>query len=410
VVLLHLLLRLRDVAGYELSAIHVNHQISLNSLRWADFCGELCAGWGIPLVQCRVNPAGQRGTGPEAAARAARYGEFARVDADWIALAHHRDDQTETVLLNLLRGSGVRGMGAMLEVRSFVTGGPQLLRPLLDVPRSEIENYGRHQGLSWVDDESNQDTRLRRNFVRHRVLPLIEERFPGCRDALARGARWAAESDLLLDQLAASDSAACINREGGLDLEAFRALRPERGRNLLRYWLRLAGLRMPVSGRLAAIEAQLNIAGTGQRIRIDVGGGIIRCYRGMALVESKRGPPSHGQVQWQGEASLAWGDGRIVLRLSLGEGISRKALAEGSVLLRVRQGGERMRLGEGRPRRTLKNLCQEAGIPPWRRAAMPLLWCGEDLVWVPGVGIAWPYQCAAGEPGVAPSWEHRHAA
>jgi tRNA(Ile)-lysidine synthase len=403
--LLDVLRRLKRVVGFELGAIHVNHQISFNASNWAEFCGQLCTAWRVPLIQRRVSVAGQRDTGLEAAARAARYREFAAVDADVLALGHHRDDQAETVLLNLLRGSGMRGIGGMPPVRPLAAGGPLLLRPLLGLSRDELQCYARDQNLCWVDDESNQDTSLRRNFVRHRVLPLLDEGFPGCRRALARAAQWAAESSMLLDELAASDASAALDSEGRLNLAGLRELSPERGRNLLRHWLRLAGLRMPDSGRLAVIAAQLDAAFNGQRIRIELEGGAIRSYRGWASIEPTYVRPVRQDVIWRGESNLAWGDGRVVLRPCLGEAISRNALASGTVLFRSRQGGERMQLDESRPRRTLKNLCQEAGIAPWLRPAMPLLWCGEDLVWVPGVGISWQYRCAAGDSGLAPSWE-----
>jgi tRNA(Ile)-lysidine synthase len=279
------------------------------------------------------------------------------------------------------------------------------LRPLLGLSRDELHCYGRDQDLRWVDDESNQDTSLRRNFLRHRVLPLLDEGFPGCRKALARAAQWAAESSMLLDELAASDASTALDSEGRLNLARLRELSPERGRNLLRHWLRLAGLRMPDSGRLAVIAAQLDLAFIGQRMRIELEGGAIRRYRGWASIEPTHVRPLRQDVNWRGEPSLAWGDGRVVLRPCLGEGISRNALVGATVRFRSRQGGERMQLDDSRPRRTLKNLCQEAGIAPWLRPAMPLLWCGEDLVWVPGVGISWQYRCSAGESGLVPSWE-----
>lgn len=406
VVLLHILHRLMQRHDFALCALHVNHQISPNAESWTAFCERLCEGWGIELTQTRVSVSAHRGTGVEAAARAERYRAFAGVNAGWIALAHHRDDQAETVLLNLVRGSGMRGIAAMPEARPLVAGGPLLLRPLLGLSRGDLEVYALDQGLSWIEDESNRDTRLRRNFIRHRVLPLIEDRFPGCRETLARGAAWAAEASVLLEELAAADAMACLDAQRRLDLGAVERLSAARVRNLLRHWMALSGLRMPDSERLAAIQMQLGAVGAGQRIRIDIEGGVIRCYRGWASIEPRDGPTYLEALQWQGEACLDWGAGSIRFRETIGDGLSRRALAAAPVVVRPRQGGERMRLDARRPRRTLKNLWQEAGIPPWQRSVMPLLWCGEHLAWVPGVGIAWEFRCAHGEPGVSPCWEH----
>lgn len=405
VVLLHLLRRLADRFRFALSAIHVNHQISPSADAWADFCQRLCADWGVALTQRRVSVDGRRGAGVEAAARSERYRVFSGVDADWIALAHHRDDQAETVLLNLLRGTGVRGVAAMPEVRPMAGGGPGLLRPVLGLSRADLRAYAMQHGLSWVEDESNRDTGLRRNFLRHRVLPLLDECFPDSRESLARSAARAAEADLLLDELAAADGLACLDARRRLDVRAVGRLSAARGRNLLRHWLRLSDLRMPDGAHLDALQVQLTAARAGQRIRIEIDGRVIRCYRGWASVEAEEAKGPVAEAAWRGEAYLPWAEGRIEFHGTVGSGLSRRALGGAPVILRPRRGGERMCLDARRPRRTLKNLFQEAGIPPWRRPVMPLLWCGDDLVWVPGVGISWDYRCAPGEPGVLPCWQ-----
>lgn len=404
VVLLHLLRVLAGRLDFSLSAVHINHQISLRAEAWADFCQQLCGTWEIDLIQRRVSVGGRRGIGIEAAARAERYRAFSMVDSDWIVLGHHREDQAETVLLNLLRGSGVRGVAAMPEVRAIDGGGPRLLRPLLGVSRRALEAYARQHNLSWVDDESNENMDLRRNFLRRGVLPLLDERFPGCRKALARAAKWAAETESLLDELAAADGSAWLDAQRRLDTRGLGQLSAARGRNLLRHWLQRADLRMPDSSRLVEIQSRLAEARPGQQIRIEIEGGVIRCYRGWASIEPRQALIPVAERIWRGESCVGWGAGRIDFHEVIGDGLSRRALAGAPVVLRMRRGGERIRLDAYRPRRSLKNLYQEAGIPPWRRSAMPLLWCGEDLVWVPGVGIAWEYRCAPDEPGVLPHW------
>jgi len=185
VVLLHLLRELAPRHGFRLSAVHVHHGLSPNADDWARFCRKLCRGWVVPLTVRRVSVQ-KKGRGLEAAAREARRAAFAAVAADAIVLAHHLDDQAETVLLNLLRGAGPRGAAAMQAAGRL--GDKRLLRPLLQVRRREILAYARAHHLEWIEDESNRDAALARNFLRLRVGPLLEERFPRWRESLARAA------------------------------------------------------------------------------------------------------------------------------------------------------------------------------------------------------------------------------
>src|SRR5882762_3241102 len=178
VALLSILLELARRLQFSLGAVHVNHGISPNAARWAGFCDELCAKVQIPLQQETVGIDSYRSLGLEGAARRARYEAFARVDADFIVLAQHRDDQAETLLLRLLRGAGLPGLAAMSPLRALTGTRARLLRPLLALSRAEIEAYARLRGLEWVEDESNVDTLRQRNFLRHEVFPLIERQFP----------------------------------------------------------------------------------------------------------------------------------------------------------------------------------------------------------------------------------------
>ena len=195
VVLLHVLHALAPRFGYRLRAVHVHHGLSANADAWARHCRRLCRALGVPLSVRRVRIASRKGRGIEAAAREARQGVFTRVQADIIVLAHHLDDQAETVLLQLLRGAGLRGASAMPAVGQL--GAKRLLRPLLEVPREAIARHARAQGFEWVDDESNAQDAITRNYLRHRVAPLIAARFPRWRESLARAARHfaAAQAD-----------------------------------------------------------------------------------------------------------------------------------------------------------------------------------------------------------------------
>lgn len=391
VVLLHVLHALAPRFGYRLRAVHVHHGLSANADAWARHCRRLCRGLGVPLSVRRVQIASRQGRGIEAAAREARQGIFTRVHADVIVLAHHLDDQAETVLLQLLRGAGPRGASAMPAVGQL--GTKRLLRPLLEVPREAIARTARAQGLEWVDDESNAEDVITRNYLRHRVAPLLAARFPRWRESLARAARHfaAAQAD---------------------------------ERALLRAFLAHQGLRAPSEARLVEMLKQL--AAGGARTEILHDGARLRLYRGRVFVESVAGRTVRAEhaerstteagfapVAWRGERRLhipALGEGELRFRRVRGVGIDAARLAAEGLSVRRRRGGERLQPDPGRPRRTLKNLFQEAGIPPWRRDELPLVYCGEDLVWVPGLGIDCRYRAGAGKAGIALEWRAGRAA
>lgn len=243
--------------GERLSALHVNHGLSPRAGMWAEFCIAMCARIGVRLAVESVAVDHASGLGIEAAARNARYAAFSRCAADVLLLGHQRDDQAETLLFNLLRGSGVAGAAAIREERTH--GGLRILRPLLGLPRSAIEAWAMAQGIAWIHDESNDDTALARGFLRREVFPLLAHRFPGGDANLARAAGHFAEAAALLDELAALDWAAAAEGDV-LRLGALRELSQPRLANLLRYRLRQLGWKAPPAVRLAEFCRQLHAA------------------------------------------------------------------------------------------------------------------------------------------------------
>lgn len=403
VVLLDILDALRARLGFHLSAIHINHQISSHAPAWAEFCQALCARRQIPLGVVAVDLQHRHGLGLEAAARAARYQAFAARPEEFVVLAQHQDDQAETVLLQLLRGAGAKGLSAMPQLRhEAARSDVAYLRPLLQATRAEILAYAQAHGLDWVEDESNADTVYDRNFLRHRAFPLLIERFPACRATLARSARHLAEAAQLLEELARLDAAHAIPA-GKLNLDALSAMPEARARNLLRFWLAQAGVAAPGSERLGEVLRQLTTAAQDAEICLSVGQHEIRRFRGEAcLVPLLASVVPHAVWDWHGEAQLRLDSLQVDLGFSEmpGRGISLAKLRAAPVTLRLRQGGEHFQPACNRPRRSLKNLLQESGVPPWERERLPLLYSGKHLVWVPGVGVDCAFQAAAGEPGV----------
>ena len=420
VVLLDCLHRLARQWPFQLAALHVNHQISPNAARWTAFCRRLCGVRGIPFASVKVRL--RRGDGVEAEARAARYAAFARQNCDYIVLAHHRDDQVETFLLQLLRGAGLKGLAAMPLVRkgkgetrmaltgktgryASVAAQPSIFRPLLDATREEILEYARKHRLKWIEDESNADIHFMRNYLRHEVLPRIARRFPSYRATIARSARHVAEADEVLDEVAARDGAGSL--EGvTLAVAGLRRLPAGRARNLLRYFLSKQGVTLPATGRLEEALRQVLTAKQDARVMVELDGASLRRYEGRVhVVWAGKMRPQFAR-RWRGEKRLELNElgGVLNLARTTGTGISLARLGGQPVAVRVRRGGERLQPDSRRPRRSLKNLLQEAKVPPWQRERLPLIFHGEALVWVPGVGVDCAYQATRKEPALLPDW------
>ena len=361
VVLLHALVS----ESLSVRAAHIHHGLSPNADRWMRFCHRLCKRLEVPLTVRRVRVERKS----EASARAARYAALRKLDFDVLALAHQLDDQAETVLMNLLRGAGRRGASGM-PARGRI-GGRLVLRPLLHVPREAVLAYAREHALEWVEDESNASDLFTRNFIRLRVGPLLTERYPRWREALARAARHFARADAY-------------------------------AHDMLRAFLEEEGLRAPSEAKLAEMLKQLTSRRGSALIEHD--GARLRLYRGRVSVEKQRHEPSFEPLSWRGERRLALPSlgGELRFRRVRGAGIDPRFSA--ALQVGLRSGGERLQPDARRPRRTLKNLFQEAGIPPWRRRRLPLLYCDGELVWAPGLGVDVRYRGPKNVAGWVPEW------
>ncbi len=393
-VLLALLADLRREFALHLSAVHVHHGLSSQADAWVTHCREQCASLDVPLRVERV-VVDRAGLGLEAAAREARYRVFAGLDADALVLAHQRDDQAETLLLQLLRGAGMKGLAAMPEERGL--GRMKLLRPLLAVPRGEIESHARAHGLVWVEDASNGDTALRRNAARHLLLPILEDLFPGAAVTLAQAATQFAETAGLLDVLASLDGA---HAQAGLELARLAGLDVARARNLLRRYLELRGI--PIRReRLHEALAQMLDARPDAEPRVDFGAASLRRFQGHVVLVNNPSPPGARVWHWGGETQLDLGGaGSLRFTAATGAGVR----LPGEVTVKLRAGGERLRPEGGRPSRTLKNLLREGAVPPWLRARLPLVYVADGLAWAAEIGADAAYRAAPGEAGWLISW------
>ena len=381
-----------------LSAIHIHHGLSPNADRWAEFCAAQCAARRIPFALHRVELARTRGRSLEALARGARYERLLAEDVDVIALAHHADDQAETLLLQLLRGAGPHGLAAMPACRA---GRPALLRPLLGLPRATLAACAAARRLAWIEDESNEDCRYARNAIRRDVAPALAAHFAGYPATLGRAARHQADAAQLLDELAEMDAAGAADADG-LECERLAMLPPARARNLLRWFLRAQGLRPPTEANLAEMLRQLLGAAADARTRIELDGMEIGRHRGRVVAHAPATPEF--ERIWAGEAEVPLPGGVLAFERSRGAGLAAAKLEQARVALRSRAGGERIRLAANQPTRAVKKLLQEAHMPPWARQSLPLVWCDDELAAVPGLGIALPFQAAPGEAGWTIDW------
>ncbi|WP_029685222.1 tRNA lysidine(34) synthetase TilS [Tatumella saanichensis] len=385
-VLLHCLASLRDTRKLTVRAVHIHHGLSQYADKWAIHCQQVCKQWEIPLTVQKVT-LNAEGKGIEAAAREARYAVFADMLAadETLVTAHHQDDQCETLLLALKRGSGPAGLSAMPKQRSFAAG--WLLRPLLPYRRQQLEAYAARYQLRWVEDDSNQQQIYDRNFLRLEVLPLLEQRWPYFTATAARSAELCAEQESLLDELLKETLDGLITPQNSLPVAPLEAMSPLRRHGLLRRWLAYCGAPMPSRAVLDKLWQEVALSREDANPRIVLGSGELRRY--------------HQQLWWvrvfpsQRQQQLTWPDLRQPLCLPAGLGQLMSApqgirlplpRPDEQVNVRFTATGNLHICGRERGR-TLKKLWQESGIPPWQRETTPILFYGQQPVCAPGVFV-----------------------
>lgn len=380
--LLHLLVQ----AGLapRLCAVHIDHQLQADSRAWSRFCGALADKYGIALTIEPVTVSMAEGL--EAGARDARYQvllPLARAKGATLVLAHHRNDQAETVLFRLLRGAGVQGLSAMGQHSQ--QQGVTLWRPLLGLGRHVLEKWGAELSLNWLEDPSNQDQSLRRNYLRHTILPALRERWPGADATLARAAEHMAEANQLLTEVAVQDAASIGVSGAVLPLPRLAELSLARQRNVLRWWLQKNRASAPSAAVLEQIRV-LHLAAEDSQARVEWGGYAVRVYQGaLHFARREAFQPWQGDILWpEGEAPpdlprWRWTQHAV-------EGAVWVLRPAGDIQLRSFTGA--LTLRRNGLRQKIKELWRAAGVPPWHRRQWPLLCRDGEVVSVPLVGLA----------------------
>jgi tRNA(Ile)-lysidine synthase len=382
-----------------LKAVHIHHGLSPNADRWEVHCHKTCALLDIEYRCIRVHAHPEAGQSPEAAAREARYKAFSNLleKDDYLLTAHHQDDQAETLLLQLFRGAGIKGLAAMPQSIPFAQG--YLLRPLLTLQRQELLNYAEQQQLSWIEDESNTDIQFDRNYVRHHLLPVIQKRWSNIASTLARVASHCAEADQLLHDLAEQDLQTTLDKTcHTLSIPALLKLSYIRQKNLLRHWLGTLGLPVPSAQQLQQLKINILHSRPDACPEVHWPGVNIRRYRDTlyAYPDTLKWVHPKQPIVWDILSPLTLPDGRV---LSIKNNTSKNKTGTnktelglradiGSVLqVRFRQNGERCHPVGRQGSHPLKKLFQEWGVPPWERDAVPLLYLNDTLVCVVGYCI-----------------------
>jgi tRNA(Ile)-lysidine synthase len=406
-VLAHALAETRELHGRELLAVHVDHGLQGDAGVWDQHCRALASSFGIRYIAESVTVDPSSGRGLEAAAREARYAALASHVGrdDWLLSAHHLNDQAETMLLNLMRGSGPAGIAGIGILNPFASG--WLARPLIDVPREDLETYAATAGLEWVEDPSNEDRRFDRNFLRHDVLPVLAERWRDVVGRLARSAELAGEAALLLDELADHDLRAVGDSHDRIDISGLPALSEPRQRNLLRHAARRAGLPAPSAVQLTSILEQLVPAREDAQPVVGWPGAEARRYRGKLYIlpAGSEEPLPDGLELGSSPLELPHGLGTLSLSPGAALGLSDAVIAQG-LSVHWRRGGEEIKPAGQQHTRKIKKLLQQEGVVPWMRERLPLLYSGGELV---AVGDLWIAAAAASEPGNAVRWRGRPA-
>ncbi|MGZ8908488.1 MAG: tRNA lysidine(34) synthetase TilS [Methylococcaceae bacterium] len=386
-VLLHLCASI-DSLRPKITAVYVHHGLQAVAESWAEHCAKIAEALGVEFLLLRVNASAMAGESPEEAARNARYTALKAIITvdDVLLVAQHREDQLETVLLQLFRGSGLRGLSGMPESMAFGQG--ILLRPLLDAGKSAITGYAEAHHLRWIEDPTNQANDYDRNFLRNAVMPLLKQRWPAVDKTVARSAKHCAEAQLLVSEVAdelflpvfnAVDNTVCI-----VKLKAYTNYRQQL---VIRQWFEHLGLKMPSQGFVERILAEVVAAREDSDPVLSGQGYQIRRYRDKLYCLKHSAQETLKTVIWpMGQTSIMAPDKQQLSCVPASTGILRERWQSSHVAVKFRSGGETICLPGRQGHHALKKLFQEAGIPPWERPLMPLVYLDDKLA---AIGDQW---------------------
>ncbi|MFK0571885.1 tRNA lysidine(34) synthetase TilS [Endozoicomonas sp.] len=418
-VLLHLLTLLRDQGAVsKVQAVHVHHGLSKHADQWAEHCQSVCDQWQVPLTIVRVSLENE-GYGLEQAAREARYQVFVNAvkGGGCLLQGHHRDDQAETVLLRLFRGTGVDGIQGIPEQRPLGDG--VLFRPLLVVPRSSIDAWAHSHNLEFIEDDSNRDERFSRNFLRQRLIPMVEDRWPGASGRLVEFAREVGQMNQSVQQETRIQLQSCIDyrpqwlldRQPLINSKALQELDTRSRKLVIREWLKMQGIQPPSRDTLKRIFREVVDARVDAEPQIKISDCLLLSrYQGMLVVlEAKTRLLSFAPMlwDWQKDSELRLGERSLVCYQGSAENFRAICLPEKPLLLKRRchiPGDEKIAIAGRKGRKTLKKWLQDYKVPPWLREYLPFIYEGEQMVAAPGLWVCEGY-CSRTGDGFSLHWQ-----
>jgi tRNA(Ile)-lysidine synthase len=401
----HVLLNLCYMSGLSVRAVHIHHGLQAEADSWDAHCRNVCANIGIGYKCIHVDAQPEPGESPEDAARNARYRALAKElgDGEVLLTAHHQDDQAETLLLQLMRGSGPAGLASMPLIKPFANG--YHMRPMLGFSQQQLKAYAEEHKLVWIDDPSNADTSYDRNYIRRQVMPVLARNWPNATRALSQAAALQQDTLEIIEAMAATDLAAISNQQhNSLSITKLMQLPEARQYNALRYWINNAGFDKPRRNILQEIIDSVLPAAEDAAPLVLWGNTEIRRYHdALYILRALNSHEIHHVYAWDGEQPLYVETLHLELRLEQvkGKGLKQDAVARG-LTVRFRQGGEQIRPQGRQHTHSLKKLMQDAGIPPWQRNRIPLIYIGHELVCVCGYWVAEAFSVAADQQGWYP--------
>ena len=379
-VLLHLCYKLREQNNnYVIKAVHINHQLQAVANEWEEHCADLCNKLNIPLISKKVNIENDARKGTEAAAREARYQVFSEAleENQYLLTAHHKDDQVETLMLRLLRGTGIEGAAAMKTLRPFAQG--WLMRPLLDYSRSELENYARENHLQWVDDPSNNYSAYDRNFLRNELFPQLEKRWPGYRETLSRFAAHAQTNQDLLDQCLAADNQGCLDGSE-LSIASLKQYGIEKQKYIIRHWIDSKSYEMPAEKQLTEIFKLINARQDAQPLVAWSDVEMRRFQNKLYIGKAMENFDASQVFSWNPRQPL------LIPGLGILHCVTQNSMQLPEMLsVAFRQGGEECQLPGKQGAHSLKKVFQESKIPPWMRYRTPIILVDGHIKAIPGI-------------------------
>ena len=404
-VLLHLLAQMQAKLHFKLKAIHIHHGLSSSADNWLNFCKDKCKSLNIEFYDEKVKINDKSSLGIEGEARELRYKAIKKKQKGIVVLGHHQDDQAETLMLQLLRGSGLKGLAGMPEFdvkRKF-------WRPMLNIKKKLLEIYADENNIEYIEDESNEDINFDRNFIRKKVLPLIESRYPASIKTICRSASNISEGYYLNELLAFDDSKNLMSDDGRyLLINDLKKLPKVRAINLIRWWLSFNNLLMPSKKNMGELYKQMFFIKKDTALNLKISEEVsIRAHNNKLLIVNLNINSSTFDLKWSGQEEFNLPNKtKLQFKKIEDGGLSLSKLGVRTLNIKSRVGGEKLKPFSDQPSRSLKYLFQTADIPIWERGQIPLIFANNELVAVPNLAVHHKYQSSMGEEGYQINWLH----